>query len=257
MKCIEYDELHLPIPLSFPSSPPFRRLLSVLTRTGYSQHHHPFGLDGEFVCRLALLHGLSLSPPSLHAISISLLPSSLFPSPSPPFSLSYTFLVPYPSVLSLLPALPHSLPTLSPSDAPRLPYPFAHTDYEARYVGEPCAVFHQYHPHAYNFSNPPFPWQATCAAYEQGRPDLDVPQVRRVHASCSCACLGAFGGNGGLQAGMQRWMCTCMRVGTDYLQETRRRDTRDTCILAHSHKHTQGGIEESCYTRVGTFSFFL
>ena len=42
----------------------------------------------------------------------------------------------------------------------------------------PCAVFHQYHPHAYNFSLPPFPWQDTCTAYEAGlhaAPTLPIP----------------------------------------------------------------------------------
>jgi hypothetical protein len=65
---------------------------------GYSEHFRPFGLDGEFVCRLGLMH-----------------------------------------------------------------------DAQAFFIPKPCLILHQYHPHAYNFSHPPFPWQATCEAYESGQ----------------------------------------------------------------------------------------
>jgi hypothetical protein len=65
---------------------------------GYSEHFLPFGLDGEFVCRLGLMH-----------------------------------------------------------------------DAQAFFIHKPCVILHQYHPHAYNFSHPPFPWQTTCEAYESGQ----------------------------------------------------------------------------------------
>ena len=72
--------------------------LQVWRAYGYSEHFHPFGLDGEFVCRLGLMH-----------------------------------------------------------------------EAQAFFIHKPCVILHQYHPHAYNFSHPPFPWQATCEAYESGQ----------------------------------------------------------------------------------------
>eukprot|EP00960_Hanusia_phi_P057581 763605-Hanusia_phi.AAC.2 len=65
---------------------------------GYSEYHHPFGLDAELVCRLSLLH-----------------------------------------------------------------------NFTATLIAPPNFLFHLYHPHAYNFSHPPFPWQEACEAYEAGK----------------------------------------------------------------------------------------
>ena len=109
----------------------------------------------------------------------------------------------------------------------------------AKFIAMPCAVFHQYHPHAYNFSLPPFPWQDTCTAYESGlhaAPSLPFPPS---HASRSSSPAEHRAGHepGGAQ---QQGRTGGGRLAKDSACSGAQQDSTQECVVGPTLPRSSG-----------------
>ena len=109
----------------------------------------------------------------------------------------------------------------------------------AKFIAMPCAVFHQHHPHAYNFSLPPFPWQDTCTAYESGlhaAPSLPFPPCH-ARRSSSPAEHRAGPGPGGAQ---QQGRTGGGRLAKDSACSGAQQDSTQECVVGPTLPRSSG-----------------